>query len=307
MTTTADGSAMHLSECDLDGRRTIGAGAWEDEEASWALAGIVPGATVAGIGCCAGLVLAELARFVAPGGIAVGIESAAEARVAAEDLITAEGITNALVRHGTAEATGLEAGSCDVVMARHTLIHSGGREHAIVSHLASLLRPGGALYLVETDLLAVRVVPHPGPDLGDLADRWRHWMHELGNDLSVGARLPELVIAAGLELTELAADYDVIELASKTRPPAWAARQAMVAAGAATEDDVDRWERALLLAEGQPGERFVYVPLFRVVARRRPVTRAPRPVPTLERSAPAALTTRPTLDLHPPPEEGRRR
>jgi SAM-dependent methyltransferase len=253
-----------------DAYRTFAGEACENEEASWALAGIVPGAHVAGVGCCSGLVLAELARLVAPDGFAVGVEPEAEARDAVEELMSAEGVTNAIVREGTAGATGLDAESFDVVMQRHVLLHNGGREQDIVSHLASLLRPGGALYLVETDLMAVRVVPHPVPDLVDLTDRWCGWMRGLGNDLSVGARLPELAAAAGLDLTELAADYDVIELAPHTRPPAWAAREAMVAAGVATEADVDRWDRAFLLAEQQPGERFVYVPLFRVVARRRP-------------------------------------
>jgi SAM-dependent methyltransferase len=274
--TTGGASTLRLSECDLDSYRSLAAGACEREEASWALAGIVPGARVAGIGGCAGLVLAALARLVAPDGLAVGVASAAEAHVPAEDLIGAEGLTKALVRRATAAATGPEPGSFDVVMQRHVLVHNGGRERAIVLQLASLLRPGGALYLVETDLLAVRVVPSPEPDLADLTDRWRDWMRDLGNDLSIGARLAELAAAAGLEVTELAADYDVVELGARTRPPAWAARVAMVAAGVATEADVERWDSALQRAERQSGERLVYVPLFRVVARRPPVATVSR-------------------------------
>jgi hypothetical protein len=68
------------------------------------------------------------------------------------------------VRQGRAEATGLAAGSLAVVLLRHVLAHNGGAEDTIVGHLASLVRPGGCLYLVDADLSAIRVVPqaeHP--------------------------------------------------------------------------------------------------------------------------------------------------
>jgi hypothetical protein len=76
-------------------------------------------------------------------------------------------------------------------------------------------------------------------------------MRDLGNDLSIGARLAGLAAAAGLEVTELAA-------------------------GVATEVDVERWDSALQRPERRSGERLVYVPPFRVVARRAPVATVSR-------------------------------
>jgi hypothetical protein len=52
-------------------------------------------------------------------------------------------------------------------MLRHVLAHNGGSEDVIVAHLATLLRPGGCLYLVDADGTAVRTVPED-VDLEDL-------------------------------------------------------------------------------------------------------------------------------------------
>ncbi len=46
-------------------------------------------------------------------------------------------------------------------MLRHVLAHNGGAEDAIVAHLATLLRPGGCLYLVDAYLTAILSSPRP--------------------------------------------------------------------------------------------------------------------------------------------------
>src|SRR5207237_10474942 len=66
-----------------------------------------------------------------------------------------------------AASTGLAPGSFDVVMLRHVLGHNGGRQREIVGHLRSLLRAGGCLYLVDTDLTGLRIYP-PDPGLRDM-------------------------------------------------------------------------------------------------------------------------------------------
>ena len=58
-------------------------------------------------------------------------------------------------------------------MLRHVLAHNGGAEDAIVAHLATLVRPGGCLYLVDTDGTAIRFIPEAEhPDLIDLQERY---------------------------------------------------------------------------------------------------------------------------------------
>jgi hypothetical protein len=52
------------------------------------------------------------------------------------------------------------------------------------------------------------------------------------------------------------------------RPPAWAAREAMVAAGTATPDDVRRWDRALQEVAAAPVPPTIFAPFFTAVGRR---------------------------------------
>jgi hypothetical protein len=51
----------------------------------------------------------------------------------------------------------------------------------------------------------------------------------------------------------------------EVRRPAWAARQAMVDAGLATEEDLARWDRAYDRDTAASGRRLVFVPNFRAV------------------------------------------
>jgi hypothetical protein len=73
---------------------------------------------------------------------------------------------------GDAAATGLAPGSLDVAVLRHVLAHNGGREQTIVDHLASSVRPGGCVHLVDVDYTAVRMPP-VDQDLEDLSGRYR--------------------------------------------------------------------------------------------------------------------------------------
>jgi isopentenyl phosphate kinase len=118
---------------------------------------------------------------------------------AASALVAAAGLANVTVRHDRADRTGLPVASCDVVMLRHVLAHSGGSEDAIVAHLATRLRPGGCLYLVDADGTAMRTVPEDA-DLEDLHQRYLDFHRARGNDVRAGLRLGERLLRAGLEL-----------------------------------------------------------------------------------------------------------
>ena len=52
------------------------------------------------------------------------------------------------------------------------------------------------------------------------------------------------------------------------RPPGWAAREAMVTAGVATDADVRRWERVFQEAEAAPVRPTLFAPMFTAVGRR---------------------------------------
>jgi ubiquinone/menaquinone biosynthesis C-methylase UbiE len=258
---------LKVSEEEIARYRQMAETAHAEEGDAWRAAGFVPGARVADVGCGPGLTLCRLATAVAPNGEAVGVEGNAETAETATEILKREGITNARVVTADAEATGLDPGSFDAVMIRHVLAHNGGREQSIVDHAASLVKPGGHVYVVDTDVTAVRSVPS-ADDLEDLHDRYLQLHAKLGNDLSVGLRLAHLLDAAGLEVIDRGGRYHAIERNRGVRGPAWAARDALIENGLATEGDFARWSAALERDAAVPGLKLMYVPVFRAIGRR---------------------------------------
>jgi SAM-dependent methyltransferase len=264
MSTGETDYALRLSDDELARYEVMAAMAAEDESADWALAGIRPGATVADVGCGPGAVLARLAELVGPAGRAVGIDVEPATVAAAARRVDA--LPQAEVRAGRADDTGLEAGAFDVAMCRHVLAHNGGREASIVQHLATLVRPGGAVYLVDVDMTGARLVPDD-PDL-DIIDRYLAFHASRGSDLMVGLRLGGLLEDAGLDVERFRSVSSMFRLPPGVRGPHWAARQAMVDAGVATDEDVARWDRAFSRMDGSARRPWTFVPVLAAIGRR---------------------------------------
>ncbi len=140
-------------------------------------------------------------------------------------------------------------------------------DQAIVDHLATLTRPGGSVYLVDVDLTAVRLLD-ADPDLDDLSERYVRFHVARGNDPIVGLRLGKFLRAAGLEVLSFTGSYNIIEAPPGIRPPSWAARSAMVAEGAATTEDVDRWDAAFQRSDAAATRPQIFAPGFVAVGRR---------------------------------------
>lgn len=209
----------------------------------WTAAGIQAGAHVADIGCGPGAVAAILATVVGETGQVAAVDTNAEVVDAARSALTATCLSNWTVQRGDASASGLQPRSFDVVMIRHVLAHNGSREQAIVDHAVSLLRPGGVVYLADSDLTMIRLFP-PDGDLIDLMDRYSGYHRQLGNNPQIGLELATLLRSAGLEMIDFCGRVDAITAPPGLRPPPWAARSAMLAHGSATEADIQRWGRA---------------------------------------------------------------
>jgi SAM-dependent methyltransferase len=261
------GYALELDEAEVARYRMMAEQARAAEADLWELAGIGPGAAVADVGCGPGAMLPALSAAVAPEGRVAAVDADPAAVAAARALVAAAGLANVTVAEGRAERTGLAARSLDTVMLRHVLAHNGGAEDAIVAHLATLLRPGGRLYLVDVDGTAVRTLPEHA-DLTDLQERYLAFRAARGDDNRAGLRLADRLARAGLELLEFRGRYLITELPGGIRPPPWAAREAMVTAGVATEDDVRRWDRAFREVEAAPVPPTVFAPFFTAVGRR---------------------------------------
>ncbi len=235
--------ALKLSEAELARYQFMAESAARAEADLWAAAGVAEGAAVADIGCGPGAVSAVLGRMVGPSGSVLAVDRDPDVVDAARLTAGRAGVDNVTFGVGVAEDTGLPSSSVDLVMVRHVLAHNGSREQAIVDHAATLVRPGGAVYLVDIDMPAFRLRPDD-EDLADLSGRYQEWHAQQGNDLSVGLRLGELLVGAGLVDVEHHGRYLIFPVAPGSRPPGWAARDALAAAGLATQEDIERWEGA---------------------------------------------------------------
>jgi hypothetical protein len=150
---------------------------------------------------------------------------------------------------------------------RHVLAHNGGSEQRIVDHLGTLLRRGGALYLVDVHMKAMAMYPAP-PGLEDLNERYRTFLTLRGSDPAIGLRLASLAETAGLTVETFQGLLLVNEMPPGLRPPAWAARTALLEAGVVNEADLARWGEALEEMDAATERPRLFSALLAVVARR---------------------------------------
>lgn len=259
--------ALRLSEQEIARYRLMAESARAREADTWELAGIVPGARVADIGCGPGALLPALSAAVGPTGSVTALDGDEEAVGVARALVDSAGLANVTVRQGLAEETGCDEGAYDTAMIRHVLAHNGGTAQQIVNHLASLLRPGGCALLVDVDMSALRLRPSDGA-IQELLEAYRQFQQARGAALELGLHLDELLQGAGLDVLSYLGLTDVLPLPPGARGPAWAAREAMVEAEAVTEEQVAAWGRRFEEVEGR-GERItVFASRYLAVGRR---------------------------------------
>ncbi len=261
-----EGYTLVLSDDERGRYRMMAAMAREQEAELWTRAGIVAGARVADVGCGPGAVLTQIGHLVGPGGRAAGVEPGAEARAAARQELDGAGLGFVEVREGRGDATGLEAGAWDCVMVRHVLVHTGAAATGIVAHLATLLAPGGHLYLVDVDLDGARTAP-VDDEMDDQMRRYAAFHRRRGNDVRIGPQLGFMLRTAGLEVVENRGSY--VRLpgpAVAEGGPLRAAREAMVASGDLQPGDEERWAAARLRFAERPGAE-VWLPSFIAIGR----------------------------------------
>src|SRR6185437_14864130 len=107
------------------------------------------------------------------------------------------------------------------------------------------------VYLVDVYGRGMTTEPEV-PVLEEINERYRAFHALRGNDLRTGLHLGEWVRAAGLELVDFRGTYQIVTFPPGLRPPALAAREAMLTAGVVTEADLDRWERELSAVDAKP-------------------------------------------------------
>jgi FkbM family methyltransferase len=232
----------------------------------WEMAGIVPGAVVADVGCGPAAVSLRLAQVVGPSGRVIAIEPDPAALAAAQQMLEQTGVDNVELRRGTAADPGLSVGSIDVAVMRHVLAHNRRDEQKVVDRLAELVNPGGSVYLVDVDGTAVRLLD-ADPELDDLHEKYLQFHKARGNDLLVGLRLGQLLARAGLDVVAHEGRYSILAAPAGVRPPSWAARESMLADGIATPQDITRWEAALQRMDSAEIRPTVFAPNFIAIGR----------------------------------------
>jgi 2-polyprenyl-3-methyl-5-hydroxy-6-metoxy-1,4-benzoquinol methylase len=259
--------ALRLSEEEIARYRLMAAMAQAREADVWELAGIRAGARVADVGCGPGALLPALSELVGAGGSIEAVDGDDEAVAAATALVASSGLSNVSVRQGRAEDTGLEAGAFDAVMMRHVLAHNGTAAQAIVRHLASLVRPGGCVFLVDVDMTAMRTRPDSAL-FDELRERYAEFQVARGGALQVGLHLDELLHGAGLEPVTYTGVGDVLALPRGVRGPVWAARQQMLADGIVSAEDLARWDAEFTALETAGTSLTIFSPRWLAVGRR---------------------------------------
>ena len=266
------GYTLELSEPERMRYRIMAERARESEADLWEYSGIVPGARVADVGCGPGAVLTEIAKIVGPEGTTVGVEPGQPAREAAREELDSFGLEHVEVREGNGEETGLEPGAWDCVVMRHVLTHTGDAAERIVAHLATLLAPGGHLYLVDVDLDAFRSAP-PDPEINEQFARYAEFHRSLGNDAQLGPQLGILLRTAGLEVAEHRGEFQrVPALLVAAGGPLASAQDAMISSGTVTKEETETWATARQRFAAQP-DAEVWFATFIAIGRK-PGTRA---------------------------------
>ena len=160
--------------------------------------GIAPGMRVADVGCGVGTIVAWEAGRVAPGGIAVGIDKSEAQLDEATKRAAASELGNVQVVCASAYAIDLPDASFEIVGCRSLLSHLVDPQ-AAVREMARLVKPGGFLICEDIDMRTIHTDPP-----SRAYDRIVELYYALGDvtncDYSVGARLADLIAAAGLEV-----------------------------------------------------------------------------------------------------------
>ncbi len=259
--------SLVLSQAEIRRYMMMAERAQASEAQLWEAAGIVPGAVVADVGCGPAAVSVQIAQVVGTSGRVIGVEPDPAVLAAARQLIDQADVNNVELRQGGASNSGLPPGSIDVAVMRHVLAHNQPDEQHIVDHLARLIRPGSCVYLVDVDGTAVRMLD-ADPDLEDLHEKYLQFHKARGNDLLVGLRLAELLTRAHLEVITHEGRYSIVAAPPGVRPPAWAARESMLADGIVTPEDITRWDAAFERMDNAEVRPTVFAPSFIGIGRK---------------------------------------
>lgn len=159
--------------------------------------GLAPGSRCLDAGCGPGLVTELLRERAGPSGHVLALDESPRWIEHLEGRVRAEGWGEVEPRRGRLQDVALEDGSLDLVWLRWVLsfLPDPG---ALVARLARALAPGGVLAVMDYNHEGVSLFPD-SPGFRAAIRATRELYERAGGDVWVGARLPALFRAAGLE------------------------------------------------------------------------------------------------------------
>ncbi|HEY8516322.1 MAG TPA: methyltransferase domain-containing protein [Candidatus Binatia bacterium] len=169
---------------------------WPTTRALLERVGVRPGMRVLDLGCGRGDVTVELARLVAPGGAAVGIDADGAVLEHARALARERGVEPVFEQRDALEDSGHR--DLDLVYARFLLSHVRSPE-AAVARMRRALRPGGLVVVEDVDFPGHFCHP-PCAAFARYVELYMAAARLRGADATIGPRLPALLLDAGLEV-----------------------------------------------------------------------------------------------------------
>ncbi len=154
-----------------------------------------PGLRLLDAGCGPGSITVGLAAAVAPGPV-LGIDSDPEHVAAARALAASRGVENATFEVADALAMPLADASVDLVFENNLLVHLAERAIDALREFHRILVPGGLVAVRDTQAEAA-VWGHRPDALREFDRLFFAWHAARGSDLSLAARLPSILLAAG--------------------------------------------------------------------------------------------------------------
>lgn len=232
-----------------------------------ARAGLSAGTASLDVGCGDGQVTIAMARLAGPDGLAVGMDVDADALAIARAAAARAGVRARFVR---ADAGCLgAAGAFDVVYARLVLSHLTD-PCAALRAMRAAARPGGAVAVEDLNLGTLRSEP-PSPALDELQAVYGATVRFHGGDPTIGPRLRALLAGSGLgnvceDIVEnpMGTVGEKLFLAELVRNM----RAAVLAAGAASDGELDALEARVRAAARDPGTVFYQAHIHQVWGRR---------------------------------------
>jgi 2-polyprenyl-3-methyl-5-hydroxy-6-metoxy-1,4-benzoquinol methylase len=162
----------------------------------------------ADIGCGTGAMSRWMASRMEPAGRVDAIDIAPEQIEIARGIDAEGGAGSIHYEVGSAYEPGLPEERYDVVFCRLVLCHLTEPQRA-VAQMARLLRPGGRLVLVDMDLRDIFTMPHCEFYSAYINECVIPYETKVNVDYSVGVRLPQLMMGAGLRTDFVVADQPI--------------------------------------------------------------------------------------------------